>query len=102
MQSRKKKNVMHIFITYHLSLNMMYSTQKLAPIKSQEFIGLIKHFITSPVTNDIQNCVKCIKTYVYVRPDKMIFGRLPTFKNHACVENKILTMFMLGPKFAGK
>ena len=57
---------------------MVSSTQTLAQIKSQEFIGHIKqHFVTIYVINGIQNFVKCfVKSGVHLdlRPD-MLFRR---------------------------
>ena len=63
---------------------MLSTTQTLAQIKSQEFIGhMQKHFITtSPltyVTNGIQDFVKCcIKSWVHLdlRPDITLFDGL--------------------------
>ena len=63
---------------------MVSSTQTLAQIKSQEFIGHTKqHYMTTSlvayVTNDIQDFWKgCIKSLVHLdldlRPDNMQFG----------------------------
>ena len=76
---------------YHLPVSstycsniMVFSTQTLAQIKSQEFIGYIKpHFMTtSPVTyvtNGIQDFVKCWVNFD-LRPDNMLFGRLQPLK----------------------
>ena len=60
---------------------MVSSTQTVAQIKLQGFIGHINFFMTNPVTstNDIKDIAKCcIKSWLHLnlRPNMMLFGRL--------------------------
>ena len=80
--NRKHPHTKMLFIlslpTYLLNI-ILFTTQTLSQIKSQEFISLIqKYFITSPLIKGIQDFVKCyIKSWVHLDLwPNMLFGGL--------------------------